>query len=50
MFGKELDVLLETLFEDDFDSDIEDVVVLCGSISPRVFGNCCTYSYASYSG
>ncbi len=49
MFGDELERLLIALFEDDDESDSEDVVILRDCTWPlEMLCNCCTYSYAAY--
>ena len=51
MFGNELENLLETLFEDNNESETEDIMILNNSISPlSIFAACCIYSYAGYNG
>jgi len=47
--GKNLEELLESLFNDDDGSAPEDVEIL-GWPGPRPYGNCCTLSYSSYGG
>ena len=50
MFGINLEMLMEMLFEDDSESP-EDIVILEDGSCPTItMGNCCTYSYAAYNG
>jgi len=49
--GMKLEKLLKRLFEDDDESDLEDIVVLGRRIRPlEIRSECCTYSYATYGG
>ena len=51
MFGNELEKLLETLFVDNNESELEDVIILNNSLSPlEAYSACCIYSYAGYNG
>ena len=51
LYGPEnLEKLLESLFADDDESILEDIVVLGRPVPPGLRGGCCTSSYTSYGG
>ena len=45
-YQEKLEKLLESLFDDDADSD--EINVWIGPIGPSIFNACCIYSYTSY--
>ena len=47
---KKLEELLNELFSNEEESTPEDIVIWKIPNLPETFGNCCTYSYASYGG